>query len=268
MVGQVGRIVQRGGKGGGEGSVELRLGGRKKLQSWQYTRHDRAKASSTQMSARRSGKWGEKGSKGLQCMAGQAANCQLQQRLELPPTCCDCKRGNSPCHCPCCSSLPASVSLSLLASTLPAPCLPHSPWQRETASHCAAFPTFLSVSLPAFLSGCFPTFLPVTLCLPFSLFLCLSLSLSATLSLPRSSPSFPLSFTSLPPLPPSLLPLHFFSFLFSAFHFNYFSNAADAVGNDIKFTYAISLLPQDLPIVVLFPVSLTCTHTPPSYYPR
>lgn len=44
------------GKGGrGEGSVELRLGGRKKLQSWQYTRHDRAKASSIQGSGRRSG---------------------------------------------------------------------------------------------------------------------------------------------------------------------------------------------------------------------
>jgi len=52
----------------------------------------------------------------------------------------------------------------------------------------------------------------------------------------------------------------FFSiFLAGAFHFNYFSNvavaAASAAGNDMKFTYAISLLPQDL--AVLFrPTSL------------
>lgn len=39
---------KRGVRGEGwEGSVELRLDGRKKLQSWQYTSHDRAKASNT-----------------------------------------------------------------------------------------------------------------------------------------------------------------------------------------------------------------------------
>lgn len=138
---------------------------------------------------------------GLQCMAGQAANCQLQQRLELPPTCCDCKRGNSPCHCPCCSSLPASVSLSLLLSTLPAPCLPHSPWQRETASHGAPLPTFLSVSvsLPAFLTISLP--LSLSLCsssqnlsLHFFLLLCLPLCLphSPCLVPLHSPPSFSL----------------------------------------------------------------------------
>lgn len=144
-------------------------------------------------------------------MAGQAANCQLQQRLELPPTCCDCKRGNSPCHCPSCSSLPASVPPLLCStSTLPAPCLPHSPWQRETASHCAAFPTllsvsvslqaFLTISLPLSLSLCsslpesFLAFLSVPLpaSLLATLFLPLSFSLSLSFSLfcPPSSPFF------------------------------------------------------------------------------
>lgn len=83
---------------------------------------------------------------------------------------------------------------------------------------------------------------------------------TATLSLPFQllhyfAVSFALSFA--PPLHlafPWHFPFSLFSsFLLCAFHFNYFSNAADAAGNDIKFTYAISLLPQDLPIVVSVP---------------